>query len=552
MTDITVPSMAELAAGHFRPLRLIGVARISKLTDASTSMERQEKDIDAYIRNIGGVIVGWARDPDVSASKVPALQRPELGNWLKNRLPEFDGIVVWKLDRIIRSAADLRNLLQHLTLHGKRLYSVQEAVIKFDPTSTDQLAQLMCEIFLTVAGMIAQMEAENIKTRVKSARQYLTDLGYWPAGSAPYGYVIKTGMVEGASKAGKILVKDERAISVINEIIDLVLGRNGQTKAKFDAIARYLTDKPVLPPYQQRRVDRGAEINGSTHWHASTVEDVISNRMLIGEYVVTDVKEENGKKVKKKRVLRGPDGMPIKFVDEPILSRETFAKVEAELASRRMGERAPSAGAQYLSGAILCSGCGKPLYYWKNVTKEKRTHHYYRCGGRMLKGAAERNCPAGGRTLRAALIHDFLDDRIREELAQHELMEDVWVPGTGSHEQLDQVKKSIQEIIRAQGDGQFDDEFAQELFREQLSSLIQRKKKLEAEGVTESHWEERPTGRTLADAWEEADWDLRRELLKQGRITLYAQPGTAEMHVLVGKEAAERMAATFKNMEESK
>lgn len=533
------PSLAELAAGIARPLRLLGVARISRLTDASTSIERQIEDEERHAAAIGGVIVGWAKDPDVSASKTGPFKRPELGDWLKNRKDEFDGIIVWKLDRIIRSGADLRELLLYLTQHNKRLISVKEAVIDFDPTSKDKLKRMICDIFMTVATIIAEMEAENISMRVKSARGYLIRSRYWPAGSPPYGYKLERGLMEGEEKPGMMLVPDPDAIGVINEIIDMVLGRDGVARAKVDAIAKHLTAKGVLPPYQQRRVNRGDSVRGSIHWHGSTVTDVITNPMLVGEYTKKTTVTVGGRTVRTRETVRDEHGAPLVY-GKPIIDRAVFDAVQAELTGRMTAGRGPLGNAEFLSGAIECGECGAPLYFWRHTTKANRTYLYYRCGNRNLKKGAAHPCPVGFKTLRADLVHEFLDEHIKAELAAHPLTERVFIPGTGSHDEIAQVKSAIDTLVADRAKGEFSG-YLEKVYLTQLESYGRRLEELEAAGVQESRWETRTTGRTLADEWESADWARRRELLGMAGLRLQATPGTRVMHIVVEEATASRL-----------
>ncbi|WP_399495254.1 recombinase family protein [Streptomyces sp. P9(2023)] len=84
--------------------------RLSVNTDATTSPERQRETSTAARTAIGGVEAGWATDLDVSAVKVRPADRPDLGNWMLNRTDDFDGIIWARLDRAVRSMADMADL----------------------------------------------------------------------------------------------------------------------------------------------------------------------------------------------------------------------------------------------------------------------------------------------------------------------------------------------------------------------------------------------------------------------------------------------------------
>src|SRR5215208_201302 len=92
-------------------LRVLGRVRLSRDTDASTSVERQREHIEDWARRHDSEIVGWAEDVDVSV-KVDPFKTPDLGPWL--RLPkmiEWDVLVAWKLDRVSRGGPRVVNRL---------------------------------------------------------------------------------------------------------------------------------------------------------------------------------------------------------------------------------------------------------------------------------------------------------------------------------------------------------------------------------------------------------------------------------------------------------
>src|SRR5690606_32501471 len=114
----TVPTMTT---------RALAVVRLSVLSDCSTSPVRQLEDCTILIRSRGWEHVGTAEDLDVSATKYSPFNRPELGQWLTDDPPEpWDVLVVWRLDRLIRSSRDLAELLAWCEDRGKGFVSATE------------------------------------------------------------------------------------------------------------------------------------------------------------------------------------------------------------------------------------------------------------------------------------------------------------------------------------------------------------------------------------------------------------------------------------------
>jgi len=82
MTAVTGTTAAGTAAK--KAPRALGVLRISVQTDESTSLARQRREIEAKAKARGSVIIGWAEDPDVSASKVHRWTAP---SWASGSAP---------------------------------------------------------------------------------------------------------------------------------------------------------------------------------------------------------------------------------------------------------------------------------------------------------------------------------------------------------------------------------------------------------------------------------------------------------------------------------
>jgi len=101
------------------PLRVLGRIRLSRDADESgTSIERQRESIEQWSAMHGHTVVGWAIS--VESGTVDPFESPELGQWLKpNRLPEWDPLVAYRLDRLSRRVIPLNRLFGFVQEHGK-------------------------------------------------------------------------------------------------------------------------------------------------------------------------------------------------------------------------------------------------------------------------------------------------------------------------------------------------------------------------------------------------------------------------------------------------
>jgi len=159
----------------------------------------------------------------------------------------IDAIIVYKLDRLFRNAADALAVTSKLNRAGVALHSVTE---KIDTQSA------MGKFFFTMAAAFAEMERNLIGERTRDALQHLKSTGQ-VYGPIPYGY--KRGD-DGA------LVPHDAEMSVLNTIQHL---RN-EKRATLQAIADVLNFKGI------------AAKNGGD-WYPSTVKSVLANNLHDGQ-----------------------------------------------------------------------------------------------------------------------------------------------------------------------------------------------------------------------------------------------------------------------------
>lgn len=88
-------------------------------------------------------------------------------------------LIVYKLDRISRNITDFYNFYEVLKLHNCAFQSYTE---DFDTTNS------MGRAMMGVLAVFAQMERENIQTRIKDNYDYRITTKGWLSGKAPFGF----------------------------------------------------------------------------------------------------------------------------------------------------------------------------------------------------------------------------------------------------------------------------------------------------------------------------------------------------------------------------
>ncbi|MFA7512784.1 MAG: recombinase family protein [Mycolicibacterium vanbaalenii] len=283
-----------------RPVRALIATRLSRVTDATTSPERQLAVCRELIAERGYEEIGVAEDLDVSGSVDPfdRKRRPELAGWLRERGDEIDVLIAYRVDRLTRSIRHLQELVHWADDHDKLIVSATEQ--HFDMTTP------FAHVVIALMGTVAQMELEAISERNRNRNQDDLRKGNYKGGTPPWGYVPKR--VDSVRK----LAYDRDQAAVVNEVARRVI-----CGESLNSISHDLTRRGIKSP-------KGND------WNVTPLK-----RSLMSEAMLGRVTDRSGKSI------RGDDGSPIQRAD-PILDRAVWDQVREVLTSRSQGSRPPS------------------------------------------------------------------------------------------------------------------------------------------------------------------------------------------------------------------
>ncbi|MEU5875000.1 recombinase family protein [Glycomyces sp. NPDC047369] len=444
-------------------LRIVGVVRLSRVTDVTTSPERQKEAIERWAAENGHTIVGWAEDLDVSGSTDP-FERDELGPWLVERTGEFDGLCAAKIDRWARSIVHFSKLLAWCEEHDKLAATADRQLHTSEPSG---------KLIAYVAAIFAEMELDAISERVSSARAKLRQQGKWPGGMAPFGYQTTH---DELGRATGLAIDPERAPWARAMVANRLEGWS------FQKIADWLGEQGVT------------SIKGKP-WVGATVAKFLGGRHLIGQAV------HQGKTV------TDGAGEPIQFA-EPLISFEDFEELRPKTNVRNDGTglrrtTRPKTELYLLRDFLRCGGCGKKMYRFVNTSRGV-VYIRYGCNGNF------KQCPAP-----ASVKLDRTDQAVTEQFldafGDQEVYEHKFIPATGTAAQLERLARTIKDLRDDRDAGLWEGE--DEEYRARMKALIDKRGQLEAQPADEARWEYVPTGTTYSQAWEAADIAERRDLL---------------------------------------
>lgn len=485
--------------------RALTATRISQRKDDSTSLTRQDNACDRLTDSRGWEVIGRAVDDGVSASKVSPFDRPKLGPWLTDPvlINKYDVIVWWRLDRAVRSMRDLHALAGFAKDHNKKLMFTEGpggGALEFDMSTP------LSALIMTVLAFAAEMEAQAIKERVQSSHDYLATQPRWASGAPPYGYRIIDRMVDGVAR-GKTLELVPEEARILQEIADYLFGGESLW-----SVARLLNQAGVpAPKAGSAYVDRTPE------WHPATLGEMLRSEKLLGY------------KVSKGQAVRTADGEPVIMAD-PVFDETTFRRLQHVL-KERSNYGSHTRNTAPLMGIAFCGMCGGPAYrqpeYVNKKTGRKR-RGFYLCYGKWQQGTT--SCK-GVRIFEEDLMQR-VNQAFLENIGPLDRPERQFVPGSDHMAELEGIEQALKNL-RAESDAGL--VLDQQEYINRLTALTTKQKNLAALPAEPDRWEERPSGKTWGQWWEESDVDARRDLLLSAGFRVCLLPGGDSVAYWPGK-----------------
>ena len=361
--------------------------------------------------------------------------RPEFQQMLQDVADDRDGvsyILVFKLSRFGRNAADVLNSLQYIQDYGVNLICVEDGI----DSSKDS-----GKLTITVLSAVAEIERENILVQTMEGRRQKAREGKWNGGQAPFGYLLD-------SKNSTLIVNPEEA-----EIVRIIFDKFVHTDMGADSISNYLNQHG----YSKKKL-RDQEVS---HFSRSTIIKILDNpvyagKIAYGKSVTEKVKgtRDQYRRVKQDEYLLA-DGL-----HEAIIDPETWeaAKAKRKVTGVKWNKTHSLDHEHILSGILKCPVCGSGMAGTVRRRKNKKTGEYkddfyYRCQHRR-KIDEDHFCG-----FKPSLNQDELNEKvvqiIRDMVAmekfrdfiQSKLQEKVDV--SSLEEEREQVKGKLQQVMGA-------------------------------------------------------------------------------------------------------
>ena len=151
------------------------------------SLDAQKSRMKAYAEFNDYEIVGEYEDAGKSGKSIEG--RVEFNRMMEDIKSGKDGVsyvLVFKLSRFGRNAADVLSTLQVMQDFGVNLICVEDGI-----DSSKDAGKLM----ISVLSAVAEIERENIRVQTMEGRIQKAREGKWNGGFAPYGYRLEKGQL---------------------------------------------------------------------------------------------------------------------------------------------------------------------------------------------------------------------------------------------------------------------------------------------------------------------------------------------------------------------
>ena len=355
------------------------------------SLDAQRSRMKAYADFNDYEIVGEYEDAGKSGKSIEGrMQFRQMMEDVKSGKDNISYVLVFKLSRFGRNAADVLSTLQVMQDFGVNLICVEDGI-----DSSKDAGKLM----ISVLSAVAEIERENIRVQTMEGRIQKAREGKWNGGFAPYGYQLVNGKLEiNEEEAGAIR-------TIYDQYVNTDIGSNG--------ISKYLENHGI------RKIQRQ---NGKNPlFDAHLVRLILKNPVYCGKIAYGRRKTEKVHGTRNEyHLVEQENFLLVDGLHEAIIPEDVWNAAQAKLIAQAKKYEHVNKGknerTHLLSGIVKCPICGAGMYgnksikYKKDGTKYK-DFFYYGCKHRGMQRGHK--CD-----YRKQIREELLDDAVAEVIVK--------------------------------------------------------------------------------------------------------------------------------------
>ena len=328
------------------------------------SLDAQKARMKAFADYNDYEIVGTYEDAGKSGKSIEG--RLEFNRMMEDIKLGKDGVsfvLVFKLSRFGRNAADVLSTLQVMQDFGVNLICVEDGI-----DSSKDAEKLM----ISVLSAVAEIERENIRVQTMEGRIQKAREGKWNGGFAPYGYQLIDGKLQ-------INEEEAKAIRIIFEqYVNTDIGANG--------VAKYLENHGIHKIQRQ---------NGKNPlFNAHLVRLILKNPVYCGKIAYGRRKTEKVHGTRNEYHLVEQDNyILVDGQHDAIIEEDVWQAAQVKLLAQAKKyehvNRGKDTKTHLLSGIVKCPVCGAGMYGNKSIKRKKdgtkyKDFYYYGCKHRTM------------------------------------------------------------------------------------------------------------------------------------------------------------------------
>lgn len=387
------------------------------------SIDAQLDALRHYARLHKSIVHSEYVDEGISGKSIQ--NRPELNRLLADaKKGMFDEVLVWKVNRVSRSVADLMVITKHLEDCDVAFKSLTE------PFDTSNAAG---KFLMQMMGAVGELERNTIVDNVKMGMRQRAQQGKWNGG-AILGYASVE--VEGSSNRRR----RETRLSIVESeaaIVQLIFRKYAEGQG-FKSIANELN-----------RLGYKTKMKGA--FSATTIKGILSNPTYIGK--IRFNKQQDWSTKRRKGTNKTP--IIVKGEHEAIIDQTLWDQVQSRYANANKHPARVYYGSFPFTGVMRCPQCGHGMVAQRATRKSKKTGEikytqYYQCGQFANKGSSV--CRAN--SVRADYAEQEIMNRVQRLLSNPKLIDDLTASMNGKRnidtkpiqEELQHVEKDLADI----------------------------------------------------------------------------------------------------------
>ena len=423
-----------------------------RVSTADQDYERQRIELEALAKSRGDNVKYVFEEKKSAVLSMDT--REELTKMRQLTKDDVDIIYLWDITRLSRRSIDFINLVYEFANKGICLYFKDKNIITLDE---DGNINAMASIYLYMLGIFAQMDAENLKAKMKSGKEKSLLDGNSYTSNAPFGYYLDN---------KKLYIKEDEA-ELLRMMYDLYI--DGKT---LNEIALQINSKNIVT-------------KTGVKWSTEVIRNMIINPVYKGKPEYRNYKKVNGKwQVDKVRTFDTPaiiDAGKWDLAQEQRIKNTTYA-------DKSRTRKA------LLRGVLVCGLCGKP--YHIAIAGNKAS--FYKCSDKRSSINTRVGCKNGG--IVAGHIDYIIWELVKNIYKQNRFTEQFEAAKQANKDKMDsnldqisnyldeitKINKNIAKVRKGYMNGIYDDTTAAKEIKEynnQIEKINRLISDLEAENV---------------------------------------------------------------------